>query len=161
MECEQGTKSQLCIRICSGPCSSKVRVETAGYLQDFIEVATLFLCPYGFHLDPGARKTSPILQSMIKLRKNNTSTVEVNLKKESTLPWPHGSVGWSIIPCTERLWFNSHSGHISRLRVQSPVRAHTGGNCSMFLSHINLSLSLPPSVSRFPFLSKINKHILG
>ena len=35
-----------------------------------------------------------------------------------------------------------------------PIRAHTGGNQSMFLSHINVCLILPTS------LSKINKYIL-
>ena len=41
--------------------------------------------------------------------------------------------------------FDSQSGHIPRLQVQSLVRVHTRGNQSMFLSHINVFLS--------PFLS--------
>ena len=49
--------------------------------------------------------------------------------------------------------FNSQSGHMPRLWVQSPVRAHITGNQSMFLS---LSLLSP-----FPSLSKINKPVLG
>ena len=43
--------------------------------------------------------------------------------------------------------FNSQSGHIPRLWVRSLVGAHTGGNQSMFLSYINVSLSLPPFLS--------------
>ena len=52
--------------------------------------------------------------------------------------------------------FDSRSGHMPRLLVQSPVGAHIRGNQSMFLSHIDVSL---PS---FPFhsLSKINKCVL-
>ena len=59
--------------------------------------------------------------------------------------------------------FNTESGHIPRLQVQSPVRVHMGGNQLMFLSHISVSLSLSFSLSLPPFLSlsKINKHILG
>ena len=50
--------------------------------------------------------------------------------------------------------FDSWSGYISRLQIRSLIGEHTGGNCSMFLSHIDvyLCLSLSP-------LSKINKHI--
>ena len=55
--------------------------------------------------------------------------------------------------------FNSWSGHIPRLRVQSPVRAHTGDNQSMFLSHINVSLSLSLSHAHLLCLSQINKHL--
>ena len=36
--------------------------------------------------------------------------------------------------------FNYRSGHIPGLHVQSPFWAPAGGNQSMFLSHINLSL---------------------
>ena len=38
---------------------------------------------------------------------------------------------------------DSLSGHIPRFWVQSLARAHTGNNLLMFLSHINVSLSLP------------------
>ena len=58
--------------------------------------------------------------------------------------WPGGSVGWIII-------------YTKKLGVRSLVGAHTGGNQSMFLSHIHVffSLSFPSSPS------KISKHILG
>ena len=39
-------------------------------------------------------------------------------------------------------WFDSQSGHVCGLWVQSPVRAYAGGNLSMFLSHIDVSLLL-------------------
>ena len=51
----------------------------------------------------------------------------------------------------QRLWVRSQSGHISRLRVQSPIGMHMGGGWSVFLFHIHVSLSF----------SSINKHILG
>ena len=51
--------------------------------------------------------------------------------------------------------FNSQSGHILRLWFWSLNRAYMGGNWSMFLSHIDVALSLPSS------FSKINKYILG
>ena len=50
-------------------------------------------------------------------------------------------------PCKERLdkqKQDSCSGHRPRLWVQSPVRAHTRGNQSMFFSQISFS---PPSFS--------------
>ena len=57
--------------------------------------------------------------------------------------------------------FDPWSGLISRLWVGSLVRVHTGGNRSMSLSHINVSLSLslcsPPPSS----FSNINEHIPG
>ena len=50
--------------------------------------------------------------------------------------------------CTAKGWgFNSQPGHIFRLQVQSPVQAHMGGNQSMFLFHIDVSLSLHPFLS--------------
>ena len=53
--------------------------------------------------------------------------------------------------------FEPWSGHIPRLWVRTPVGACKGGNQSMFLSHIYVSLflSLPSS------FSKIYKHILS
>ena len=51
----------------------------------------------------------------------------------------------------------ARSGHIARLRVQSSLGVYTGGNQSMFLSHIGVSLSLSLSLFPLPFLSKINK----
>ena len=66
-----------------------------------------------------------------------------NWFKSHIQPWSGGSIGWSIILYTKRLG------------VQFLVKAHMGGNWLMFLSHIDVSLSLslpsPPS--------KINKHI--
>ena len=62
--------------------------------------------------------------------------------------------------------FNSQSGHMPELNVQTPVVSHAGGNCSVLLSHISifssllssflLSSSYSVSSSSFPS-SKINK----
>ena len=52
-----------------------------------------------------------------------------------------GSVGWSIICKPKCHWFNSWSGHMPRLWIQSPVGAHMRGSRSMFLSRIDVSLS--------------------
>ena len=61
-------------------------------------------------------------------------------------PWPGGSVGWSIIPYTKRLW------------VPSPVRAHTWVVSSTLSQNacrrrpisvsLSLSLSVPASLSK-------------
>ena len=70
-------------------------------------------------------------------------------KELSALPWPGGSVGWSIIPYTKKGYrFAPWSGHIPRLWVWSPVGAHMRGNRLIFLSHIDVSLclSLPLSL---------------
>ena len=59
----------------------------------------------------------------------------------------------------EGLGFDSHSGHIPRLQVQFPVKVRMGGSWLMFLSHIDVSLSLPSFFPSFlpsflpPFLS--------
>ena len=60
-----------------------------------------------------------------------------------------GWLGWSLGPYTKRLQVDSWSRYIPRLRVQALVRAHTGGNLSVFLSHwcfslksINISLGV-------------------
>ena len=43
---------------------------------------------------------------------------------------------------TPKGWgFDSQSGHVPRLKVPSPVGVNTGSNQSMFLSHIDVSLS--------------------
>ena len=38
--------------------------------------------------------------------------------------------------------FHPHVGHVPRLQIQSPVWVRMGGDQLVFLSHINLSLSL-------------------
>ena len=68
----------------------------------------------------------------------------LSLKSYHSLPWPGGSVGWSIIQYTKRL------------QVQSPVGECTWGNWSMFIKQflsLSLSLSISSSLS-------INKRIL-
>ena len=54
--------------------------------------------------------------------------------------------------------FDHQSGPIPRLWVQSLVRAHMEGNWSMFLSHIDISFSLSPSLP--VSLKSIIKNIL-
>ena len=53
--------------------------------------------------------------------------------------------------------FDPWSGHIARLQAESPVKVHTRGNQSMFISNIDVNVPLSLHFS----LSKINKHILG
>ena len=55
------------------------------------------------------------------------------LCKEDTVenknqPWLGGSVDWIIVLYTKDCRFSSQSGHIPRLRVQSPVGELMGGN---------------------------------
>ena len=78
------------------------------------------------------------------------------------MPWPGGSVGWSLIP------------HTKRLQVRSPVRAHASvvgsvpgwGASERQLMDVSLTkISLSPHPRHHPSLSqgkkkKINKHIL-
>lgn len=60
-----------------------------------------------------------------------------------------GSVGPSSHALKD-LRFDSRSGHILRLWVWSPVEVHSGSNQSMFLSYINVYLSLSLSLSLSP-----------
>ena len=57
-----------------------------------------------------------------------------------------GSVGWASFCKLQGCWFNSRSGHMPGLQVSSPVGVCEGGNQSMFLSHVivSLPLFLPP-----------------
>ena len=69
------------------------------------------------------------------------------IQTESKASGP-GQVGQSVgalPPMPEGCGFDSWSGHMPRLWVQSSIGACTAGNPSMFLSHTgNSSLSLPP-----------------
>ena len=64
-------------------------------------------------------------------------------------------VGWSVIPYTKRLWVRFPVRDMPRLRFPALVEAHTGGNQSMFQSHINVSLSVP-----FLSLKAMKKNVL-
>ena len=66
----------------------------------------------------------------------------LKLKKKRIYPgWVAQLVGASS--CTPKgCRFDSQSGQIPRLWVQAPVGEHLGGNQSMFLSHIDVCLSL-------------------
>lgn len=57
-------------------------------------------------------------------------------------PWC-GSVGWSVDPCTRRLWVLFPSGHIS------PVRECVRGSWLTFLSDIDVYLSLSMSSGEY------------
>ena len=64
-------------------------------------------------------------------------------------PWPVAQLAGASSCTPKGCWFDSRSEHITRLQVWSPVRACTGGNRWMFLSHIDVSISLflPSSLS--------------
>ena len=64
------------------------------------------------------------------------------ISRNDFLPWPVWFRGRSLLPCTERSRFNSQSGRIPSLCVQSPFDACAGGSQSMFLSHTDVSLFL-------------------
>ena len=51
------------------------------------------------------------------------------------IPDQCGSVDWVLYRKAKGLWFNSQSGHMPGLGVQSPARVHARGNQSMFLLH--------------------------
>ena len=70
------------------------------------------------------------------LKKNSVST----LASVAQLVW--------ISSCNpEGHRFGSWSGHMPGLQVQLPIEVCLGGNQSMFLSHIDVSLPLPPCPS--------------
>ena len=76
-----------------------------------------------------------------------------------------GSVGWNIAHRPKRYRFNSRSGHIPRLCVWFPVRAHTRRQpINVSVSHRCCTLSpslspfLPPSL---PLSLKAMKNVLG
>ena len=57
--------------------------------------------------------------------------------------------------------FSSWSGHIPGLWVRSPLRVYMGGNQSMFLSHIDVSLSSSLSLTlSLPLSLKAMKNVL-
>ena len=72
------------------------------------------------------------------------------LKWSSSSPGRCGSVGWSVFHKEKGLQFDSQSGHMPGLQIQSPVRARARDTQSMFLSHIDvfLSPSLPSPLSK-------------
>ena len=69
-----------------------------------------------------------------KHAEDSGAALKQQIKNNWTLPWPGGSAGWSMSP---------QSGHTPELWVQSPVRARTRGNWSMFFS-LTLMLISPP-----------------
>ena len=76
--------------------------------------------------------------------------------KKANRPWLVWLSCWALSHKPKSHGFDSQSGHMSGLRVQSLVGVCSGGNTSMFLSHTDVSLPLS-----FPSpLSKINKHVL-
>ena len=82
-------------------------------------------------------------------RKGWIGTLFRNVKvciKKTCGPGCVPQVGGSIDLHTKRLWVQSQSGHIPRLRVRSPVGEHTGGNQSTSPSHVAFSVSLPTSL---------------
>ena len=74
--------------------------------------------------------------------------------KSHSFPDQYGSVGWELACKAKGRLFNSGSGHMPRLWVQSPVGEFMRVNQSVFLSPINVSLPLflPP----LPYLYEIN-----
>lgn len=61
--------------------------------------------------------------------------------------WRCGLADGSTVRTPKGCSFNSQSGHMSRLRVPSPVRVHArGSRLMMFFSHPCFSLSLPSSI---------------
>ena len=78
--------------------------------------------------------TCPVLSPFLImwwLETDNLSYTKLSCRryqKRFFLPWPGDSVGWNISLYTKNCGFNSWSGHIPRLWVQSTVRGCMGGN---------------------------------
>ena len=85
---------------------------------------------------------------------------EMQIKTTMRVLAGSGSVGWSIISHTKRLWVRFPVTAHTQVVVQSLVRVCMKGNWSKFLSHRCLSLSLSLSLPPLSSLSQINNHIL-
>ena len=77
----------------------------------------------------------------------------VVLFNRPVLPWPAAQLVGASSHTPQGSKFDSGSVYIYRLWVQSPVGVHTGSDQLMFLSHINVSLSLSLSFPLTPSLS--------
>ena len=55
------------------------------------------------------------------------------------MPWPGGSVDWSVVPCTKRFW-HLIIGHVIYIGCTQVEVQHIS------VSHIHVSLSFPPSI---------------
>ena len=94
---------------------------------------------------------------MTKHMERNLSWYNLQVSRAGSSPDWCGSVGWVSSCKVKGCWFDSWSGHMPGLWVQTPVGVCTGGNWSMFVSHIDLSLllSLPPFPSLQKYINKI------
>ena len=98
---------------------------------------------------------------LIKMRRfcnwlqGNKASASFIIRKPLRSPDWCGSVGWVSSRKVKVCRFDSWSGHMPGLPVQSPVRAHMGGNRSKFLSHTDVFL--PLFLTFFPLLK--NKKI--
>ena len=81
--------------------------------------------------------------------------------EEATLPWPVWA-HWALSGKPKSRRFNSQSGHMPGLQVQSPVGVRVRGNQSMFFLRINvfLSLSLPFSLDSVKGQEKRRSYIM-
>ena len=78
-------------------------------------------------------------------KKSGLKSYFYSAKKTSTLALARWLSGLECCPRTPKGYgFDPRSGHIPRLWVWLPLRVQTGDNWSIFLSYINISLSLPP-----------------
>ena len=70
----------------------------------------------------------------------------MSIKRWRYIPDRCGSVGWTSSCKVKGHWLNSRSGHMPGLQVRSPIRVRTTGNWWVFLSHLDVSPSLSPSL---------------
>ena len=103
-------------------------------------------------LQEGSVTTTGCLVTL--LRRLSTQTAVCCFIKKTVSPEWYGSVGWASSHKAKGCRFNSWSGHMPGLWVRAPYGACTRSNQLMFLSHVDVSLPLPPSLS---FVLKINK----
>ena len=75
-------------------------------------------------------------------------------------PIPEGL--WVQFTVTAHTWFDPQSGHVQSLVQEHTWSVRIGGSCSMLLSHIDVSLSLPLSKrneNKCPWVRIKNKFI--
>ena len=123
-------------------------------LSQFVQISSVSVTP--FHLPRNFPNF--LLSCLSTFGYDLPKTLYSNLcSKRPFLPWLMWLTWLGIFPQTKMILVQFQPGHMLRLQVWSPVRACTRGNRLIFLSCIDVSLSLSSSLplSLSPPLSQV------